>query len=46
MILKRLNIKLLMSKSSLIAKKRIQRDIVEILSNPLEGISIAQIDQE
>ena len=34
-----------MSKASLIAKKRIQRDIVEILSNPVEGISIAQIDQ-
>ena len=33
-----------MSKA-LIAKKRIQRDIVEILSNPVEGISIAPLDQ-
>ena len=33
-----------MSKA-LIAKKRIQRDIVEILSNPVEGISIAPLEQ-
>lgn len=34
-----------MIKKSLIAKKRIQKDIVEILSHPIEGISIAQINQ-
>ena len=34
-----------MIKSSLLAKKRIQKDIVEIMTHPIEGISIAQIDQ-
>ena len=34
-----------MNKSKLIAQKRIQKDIEEILKHPIEGISIAQLNE-